>query len=107
MGSPMCDMVPLCGNGNILEPRNSAECISTLMSSALDLLISKSIGNIFLPWVVHMCDMVTTGGKGNVLKPRNHCVYRQTDRQMDRQPDSSIPPTTLLRGVLIYDLPQI
>jgi hypothetical protein len=128
----ICDMVALRGKDNVLEPGN---CISTLMSSALDLWTAKSIGNIFLPWVVYMCgmvtlgckdnvldprnriqcawpltfksigniflpwvvhifDMVTLGGKGNVLEPGNHCVYRRTDGQ----PDSSIPPTTSLRG---------
>jgi hypothetical protein len=39
--------------------------------------------------------MVTLGGKDNGLEPRNHCVYRRTDGQ----PNSSIPPTTSLRGV--------
>ena len=42
------------------------------MSSALDLWTSKSIGNIFLPWVVYTCDMVTLGGKDNGLEPRNN-----------------------------------
>jgi hypothetical protein len=45
-----------------------------------------------------MCDMVTLGGKDNGLEPGNHCVYRRTDGQTDGQPDSSIPPTTSLRG---------
>jgi hypothetical protein len=52
--------------GNILEPGNR---ISTSMSSVLDLLTPKSIGNIFLPWVVHMCGIMTLGGKDNVLRP--------------------------------------
>ena len=65
----MCDMVTLGGKDNDLEPGNH---ISTLMSSALDLWTSKSIGNIFLLWVVHMCDMVTLGGKDNCLEPGNH-----------------------------------
>ena len=39
------------------------------MSSALDLWTLKSIGNIFLPWVVYMCDMVNIGGKDNGLEP--------------------------------------
>ena len=37
------------------------------MSSALDLWTLKSIGNIFLPWIVYKCDMVTLGGKDNGL----------------------------------------
>jgi hypothetical protein len=61
-------MVTLGGKGNILEPGNR---ISTSMSSALDLWTPNSIGNIFLPWVVHICDMVTLGGKGNILEPGN------------------------------------
>jgi hypothetical protein len=69
-------MVTLGGKDNCLEPGNR---ISTLMSSALDLWASKSIGNIFLLWVVHMCDMVSLGGKDNGLEPENHCVYRRTD----------------------------
>jgi hypothetical protein len=51
------------------------------MSSDFDLFSLKSIGNIFLPWVVHVCDMVTLHGKGNDLEPGNHCVYRRTDNQ--------------------------
>jgi hypothetical protein len=39
----------------------------------IDLLISKSIGNIFLPWIVYMGDMVTLGGKDNGLEPGN-CI---------------------------------
>ena len=61
-------MVTLGDKDNGLEPR---KCISTLMSSALDLWTSKSIGNVFLLWVVHMCDMVTLGGKDNCLEPGN------------------------------------
>jgi hypothetical protein len=38
-----------------------------------DLLTSKSIGNIFNPWVVYMCDMVTLGSKDNGLEPGN-CI---------------------------------
>jgi hypothetical protein len=60
----MCNIVSLGGKNNILEPRN---CISASMSSALDLLTANSIGNIFLPWVIHMCNMVTLGGKGNIV----------------------------------------
>jgi hypothetical protein len=54
----MCDMVTLGGKDNGLEPGNR---ISTSMSSALDLLTSNLIGNIFLLQVVYMCDMVTRG----------------------------------------------
>jgi hypothetical protein len=64
----MCDMVILGGKDNGLEPGNH---ISTLMFSSLDLLTSKLIGNIFLPWVVCMCDMVTLGDKDNCLQPGN------------------------------------
>jgi hypothetical protein len=34
-------------------------------------LTPNSIGNIFLPWVVHMCDMGTLSGKGNILELGN------------------------------------
>jgi hypothetical protein len=43
------------------------------------------MGNIFLPWVVHMCDMATP----RVLEPGNHALRLQTDGQ----PDSSITPS--------------
>ena len=42
------------------------------MSRALDLLTSKSIGNIFLPWVVYKCELVTLGGKDNGLESGNN-----------------------------------
>jgi hypothetical protein len=61
-------MVTLGVKNNSLEPGNH---ISTSMSSALDLLTSKSIGNIFLSWGVYVCDMVTLGGKDNSLEPGN------------------------------------
>jgi hypothetical protein len=64
----MSDMVILGVKDSSLEPGNR---ISTLMSSALDLWTSKSIGNICLPWVVYMGDMVTPGGKDNGLKHGN------------------------------------
>ena len=65
----MRNMVTLGGKDKCLEPGNR---ISTLMSSEFDHLTSKSIGNIFLPWVIYMCDMVTLGGKDNCLEPGNH-----------------------------------
>ena len=64
----MCDMLTLGGKDNGLEPGYR---ISTQMFSPLDLWTSKSIGNIFLPWVVCMCDMVNLGGKDNCLEPGN------------------------------------
>jgi hypothetical protein len=60
------DLVSLGGKDNVLEPVNH---IATSMSSALDLLTSNLIGDIFPSWVVHMYDMVTLGRKGNVLVP--------------------------------------
>jgi hypothetical protein len=61
-----CDMLTLGEKSNILEPRNRIS-----MSSALDLLTPKSIGNIILLWVVYMCEMVSLGGKVNSLKARD------------------------------------
>jgi hypothetical protein len=55
-----------------------------------DFLTPNSIGNIFLPFVVHMCDMVTLGGKGNILEPGNHYFYRQKDNPI---PVYAPPPT--------------
>jgi hypothetical protein len=52
-----------------LEPWNH---ISTSMSSVFDLLTPNSIGNIFLPWIVHMYDTVSLSGKHNTLESRNH-----------------------------------
>jgi hypothetical protein len=63
-----------------------------------DHLTSKSIGNIFLPWVIYMCDMVTLGGKDNGVEPGNQCVYRRMDGRTDGQPDSSIPPHNFVAG---------
>jgi hypothetical protein len=59
-------MVTVGGKDNSLGPRKH---ISTSMFSALDLLTSKSIRNIFLPWIVYMCDMMTLSGKNNDLEP--------------------------------------
>jgi hypothetical protein len=61
-------MVTVSGKDDGLEPGNR---ISNSMSSALDLFIPNSIGNIFLLWVVCMCDMVTVSGKDNGLEPGN------------------------------------
>jgi hypothetical protein len=91
----VCDMVTPSGKDNGLEPGNR---ISTMISSALDLLTSNSMGNIFLPWVDYMCDMMTLSGKGNVLESGNHCVYRRTDGLTNGQPDSSISLSQLRCG---------
>jgi hypothetical protein len=75
----MCDIVTPCGKDNVLQPGNRT---STLMSSALDLWTPKSIGNIFLPWVVYMCDMVTLGVKDSSLEPRN-CISTLMSSALD------------------------
>jgi hypothetical protein len=64
----MSDMVTLGCKDTILEPGNR---ISTLMSNTLHFWTWKSIGNIFLPYVVYMFDMVTLGSKDNVLESGN------------------------------------
>jgi hypothetical protein len=86
------------GKDNGLEPGNR---ISTLMSSVLDLLTSKSIRNIFLQWTIHICDMVTKGGKGNILEPGNHFIYRQTDNPIPVYP----PHTFDVRGIKTFEIP--
>ena len=57
-------MVILGGKNNALEFGNH---IATSMSSALGLwsLTPNSIGNILVPYIVHIYDMVTLYGKDN------------------------------------------
>jgi hypothetical protein len=59
-------MVSLSEKDNTMDP---GKHISTLISSALDLLTPKLIGNIILPWVVHMCDTVSLSEKDNTTEP--------------------------------------
>jgi hypothetical protein len=104
----MCDMVILGCKSNVIEPGNS---ISTLMSSALDLLpliflTSKSKGYIFLPWVVYMCDMVSLGSKDNVLEPGKHYVYIQTDGRTDNLIPVYPPHNFVAGGILTTTNPH-
>jgi hypothetical protein len=83
----MGDIVTLGGKDNSVEPGNR---ISTLLSSALDLYTSKSIGNIFSPWVVYVYDMVTLDSKDNCLEPGNCSPVRSTfDLKINRE---HLPP---------------